>query len=174
MDRFSMSLIFTFLLAMHAPAGSTAQTQTASDSTIQTLQKIDDLSSIVLFRNDQYVISASLKAFNAHFDTWLRNNPGVPGDDKLRELITNAAKSSQVIDAVQLAEKHNVLLRLNYRLADMLQAGQCMVYDKKTFGPVASVTMQRFTSACGKNCTEHGRRFLLNAVMLFSVIDEIR
>lgn len=148
--------------------------ESKSDSVVQVLQKIDDPASVVLFRNDNYVISASYAVFSKNFAAWISRNPGLSDDEKLYELLEKAAKSTQLIDAAMIAEKNNLFFRLKYRMADLLQLGQCMIYNKKTLGPIASITVQTYTLKCGTDCTEGGRRFFIDDVMFLSVIDWLK
>ncbi|HBG70259.1 MAG: hypothetical protein A2W93_13110 [Bacteroidetes bacterium GWF2_43_63] len=142
-----------------------------NDTTVILLQKIDDPVSVVLFRNDSYVISASFKLFRTNLAEWINENPGIPGDEKLLELVDKAAINLKIIDAAQIAEKNNLLLRLKYRMADLLQNGQCMIYDKRKYGPIANITVQTYSYDCGPLCGEGGRRFLIEGALIFEVID---
>lgn len=144
-----------------------------SDTVVSLLQVIDDPVSVVLFRNDSYVISASFTQFRTNLSEWISKNPGIPGDEKLLELVDKAAISGKVIDAAQIAEKSSLVLRLKYRMADLLQQGKCMIYDKKKYGPVTSITVQTWSYDCGPLCGEGGRRFLIDGTLLFEVIDWI-
>ena len=144
-----------------------------NDTVVALLQVIDDPVSVVLFRNDSYVISASFSEFRTNLAEWISKNPGIPGDEKLLELVDKAAVNSKVIDAAQIAEKSSLVFRLRYRMADLLQSGKCMIYDKKKYGPVASITVQTWSYVCGPDCGDGGRRFLINDTLLFEVIDWI-
>ncbi len=163
------------LLAVCASAqDSLHEGEVRNDTVVSLLQLINDPVSVVLFRNDSYVISSSFNQFRTNLIDWITKNPGIAGDDKLLELVDKAAVNSKVIDAAQIAEESSLVLRLKYRMADLLQQGQCMIYDKKKYGPVANVTVQKYVYDCGPLCGESGRRFLIGTTLIFEVIDWIR
>jgi len=167
-------VIMVLLLAVCASAqDKVREGEVRSDTVVSLLQVIDDPVSVVLFRNDSYVISASFTQFRTNLSEWISKNPGIPGDEKLLELVDKAAISAKVIDAAQIAEKSSLVLRLKYRMADLLQQGKCMIYDKKKYGPVKSITVQTWTYNCGPLCGDGGRRFLIDGTLLFEVIDWI-
>ena len=131
----------------------------ATDTVIALLQKIDDPASVVLFRNDQYVISAPYGVFKSNFADWINKNPDIQGDSKLFELIEKSALHSQVIDAAMIADKNNLINRLKFRMADLLQHGLCMIYDKRKYQPISNVTVQTYRYNCGNSCGEGGGAF---------------
>ncbi|MPM13731.1 hypothetical protein SDC9_60090 [bioreactor metagenome] len=167
-------LMMVLLMAVCASAqNKEREGETRNDTVVNLQQSISDPASVVLFRNDRYVISASFQQFRTNLSNWISKNPGISGDEKLLELVDNAAINSKAIDAVQLAEKSNIVDRLRFRLADMLQQGQCMIYDKKKYSPVASVTVQTYTYVCGPLCGDGGRRFFIDGELLFEITDWI-
>ena len=142
-----------------------------NDSVVSLLQMIDDPAYVVLFRNDSYVISASFTQFRTNLSEWIKNNSGIPGDEKLLELVDKAAINAKVIDVAQIAENNSLVFRLKYRIADLMQQGQCMIYNKKKYGTVESIVVQSYSYSCGPLCGEGGRRFFIDGALLFEVID---
>jgi len=173
MKKTALAVIVLLLAFCASAQDQIREGETRNDTVVKLLQSVDDPASVVLFRNDQYVISASFTLFRKNLSDWISLNPGVPGDDKLLELIDKAAINSKVIDAALIAEKNNLVLRLKYRIADLLQQGQCMIYDKKKYGPVANISVQTYSYHCGPLCGDGGRRFLIEGVLIFGVIDWI-
>ena len=168
-----LAVVVLFLTVCASAQDKIREGEVRNDTVVALLQVIDDPVSVVLFRNDSYVISASFTEFRTNLAEWINKNPGIPGDEKLLELVDKEAVNSKVIDAAQIAEKSSLVFRLRYRMADLLQSGKCMIYDKKKYGPVASITVQTYSYYCGPLCGDGGRRFIIDGALLFTVNDWI-
>lgn len=149
-----------------------------SDTTINLITEINDTISIILLDKMGYTVKTPLKQFKVNFNKWLKQHPHLHSDRKLLNLIIEQSKDNCLINAAEIAADNNLSNRLEYRLADLLSNGQCMVINKKQnkeviLEVILEVKIQTYSYYCGLLCGDGGRRFFVNGMLLLEVMDWI-
>jgi hypothetical protein len=93
-------------------------------------------------------------------------------DIQLLEKLRAMASETDSVSIADLAEEARLVKRFQYRLADMLQNGEAVVYDKNTGKKAKSIMVERFEFMAHKTAGRGGRRFYLpDSTLFFEVID---
>ena len=145
-----------------------------TDTTISLITIIDDSIKVILLDKNGFIVETSLRIFKENLDNWLIENPHLNDDRKLLNLIIEQAYKDNIIDATEIAKKNNLISRLEYRTADLLENGQCIVLTSSIKTEiVAEIKIQTYSYYCGPLCGDGGRRFFVNGILLLEVMDWI-
>ena len=163
-------------IALLSPLGSTAHTEdtngeTRTDSIASLLTNIDDTITVILIENENYIIKTSLSIFKTNIEEWLTINPHLISDQELLDLVLKESEKTNSINALTIAIEHNLKDRLEYRAADLLESGQCMIINKNTNECISTIKIQTFDLYCGSLCGYGGRRFFINDIQVLNVLD---
>jgi len=145
-----------------------------SETTINLIESIDDAKTVILFENKNFTIKTSLNNFKENIDNWLIEHPGLISDKELLNLVLERANNNNIIEASIIAKNSELTSRLEYRIAALLESGQCLVLIKKENTQIVSeVKIQTYSYYCGPLCGDGGRRFYVNGILLMQVEDWI-
>ena len=145
-----------------------------TDTTISLITIVDDSIKVILLDKNGFIVETSLKIFKINLDNWLIKYPYLNDDKKLLNLIVEQAYKDNVIDATEIAEKNNLISNLEYRTADLLENGQCIVMTSSVKTEIVSeIEMQTYSYDCGPLCGEGGRRFFVDGNLILEVMDWI-
>ena len=143
------------------------------DTLVTLLQNINNDKVIILLEDNDVIVKTPLSLFEKNLKLWLEKNPQLNEDKTLLDKIVLASKNKDVIDAEKIAEENKLKDRLGYRIADLLESGNCLIIDKKTMKPLTNIKVQNYSYFCGPLCGDGGRRFYVGNTMIFSVMDWI-
>jgi len=135
---------------------------------------LDDIKTVILIENDNFIVKVSLSDFKNNIDNWLKEYPKLEKDKKLLDIILEQAKNNHVVNASKLIETDGFLVsRLEYRIASLLENGLCVILDKKSNEIVPEIKLQSYSYYCGPLCGHGGRRFFVNEILILKVMDWI-
>jgi hypothetical protein len=169
---------FTAILLLITSINSYAQYEeregeTRVDTIITLLNEFADSSSVILFENTNYIVKTSLSIFENSLNEWLNANPELDIDKNLFDLVLEDAKNNKAVDAMQIALNNDLYFRLEYRIADLLENGQCIIIHKQDNKIVSTIRMQKYEYVCGMLCGDAGRRFFIMNNFLIKVSDHV-
>lgn len=123
--------------------------------------------SIILFENSNFIIYSSKKNIDNVYQKWLNKNKknnfiGIINDKKIYSEICNRYPKEQV-NAFKIARDLDVLKRLNYVTADLLEQNNAYVYNRMT-KKNEIITIDHFST---------GRAFKVKDKIIFEVFDII-
>jgi hypothetical protein len=84
-----------------------------------------------------------------------------------------SANQDNETDAFLIAEENGLTYQLEFRTADLLEKGHCLIWDKNLKEPVSEVRVWNRSDVYGPLCGSGGRHFYLNYELLFEVMDWI-
>jgi len=164
--------IFTLLISMNAMGQSQEREgEDRTDTKITLLETIDNSQTVILFENEMFIVKTSLSNFKENIDNWLIKYPHLKSDKKLLKIVMKNAKKNSVVNASIIADNNKLLPRLQYRIADLLENGQCLVLNKKDNAIISEIKVQTYNYHCGALCGGGGRRFFVNDILLLQVMD---
>jgi hypothetical protein len=119
-------LVFFCLIAI------SSFSQQKNDSSIIRLldsSRIKNQKLITLIDTDKFIVITTYSVFIKEFKKWLISCPNIDEDKMLYNSIIKDTNSKSV-NAIEIALKINNLDRLNFRTAELLNRGNCWVFDK--------------------------------------------
>jgi len=143
------------------------------DTLVTLMQNINNDKVLILFEDNDVIVKTSLSLFEDNMKQWLEDRSYLNDDKTLLDKIILASKDNDTINAEKIAEENKLKDRLQYRIADMLESGNCLIVDKKTTKPLTEIKVQTYSYFCGPLCGDGGRRFFVGNTMIFSVMDWI-
>lgn len=146
-----------------------------TETTIKLMTIIDDSIEVILFESNDFTVKTSLRVFKKSLNKWLKGHPHLKEDRKLLNLVIKQAESDTIINALMIAREHNLISRLNYRTADLLEKGDCLILNKKQKkkSVISEIKVQTYSHRGGPLSGDGGRRFFINGILLFAVQDWI-
>jgi hypothetical protein len=143
------------------------------DTIINLLQSLDSDGTIILLENDNYIVKTTLNLFKENLNNWIQQHPRLEVDKKLLEVINLQSKKDIEVNAEKIAKRNDLEERLEFRIADMLENGKCLIFNKKKKKILTEVKFQTYSYYCGELCGDGGRRFFDNDFLLFQTEDWI-
>jgi len=143
------------------------------DTIVNLLQNFGNEKVLILLSDEVIYVTTSLSLFKNNMNKWLEENPSLKEDEKLLNLIIQQKNGNTIINAEKTAQINNLEERLGYRIADLLDKGQCLIVNKKSMQPVKKVKIQTYSYYCGPLCGNGGRRYYINNMLFFKVMDWI-
>lgn len=119
---------------------------------------------ITLIDNGSFSVITPRTAFINHYKAWIRKNPGILEDSILFNAIKNDT-AGMIGKADSMAVALHCMDRLEFRLAAMLDAGKCFVYDRKQLKRIRQITIVNYTGA-GAN----GKMYFVKNSLLLKVV----
>jgi hypothetical protein len=167
--------VLFILFVWHATAQADRQETDFLRDTVLTLRgKMNDVPSVLLVQSDQYIVRTSLARLRDNLEHFVAHGPHRNDDQQLLQLIQAAAASNDEVDGEKIAERDHLLPRLQYRIADLLESGQCSIIDQESHEPVTAIRLQIYRHECGPRCGNGGRRFFINNTLILQVMDWIK
>ncbi len=134
-------LISTLLIA------NTSFAQPKIDSCLVMLQsasKVNDNKMVILADNENYTISSQLNIVLDNLKSFLSKYPDLNEDEKLYSLLLKDTTMSK-IDAIKISVDNKLANRLKYRTEELLDKGECMIFDKKNSTWVKSILVLKYS-----------------------------
>ena len=171
-------ITFTILIFISfSVLGQNREGEQTKDTMVSLLQNIDDEYTLILMVTDEYIIKTSYTIFENNLNMWLLENPHITDDKDLFEIVKNAKNKEFIINVEKILkekeEDHGLEKRLRYRIAYLLEEGKCLIIDKKNNKPISKIKVQTYIFNCGPLCGDGGRRFFIENIMFFGVMDWI-
>jgi hypothetical protein len=125
---------------------------------------------LIIFENSDMVVQTSLSIFKEKTPNWVENKY------KERQLFDEISKLSEIQDSINVLNLAKIL-KIEYEydshLAELLEQGYCMITMKKTSKKISYIRLQFYNFYCGGLCGEVGRRFFIDDIKFFSILDGI-
>jgi hypothetical protein len=174
MKQFSAIIIFLTLFVNQAIGQDyNREGEKTRDTIIPLLRKPEFTKTVILFRNDTYIVRTSLISLKRNIESWVLKHPHLSEDKNLLKLILAEIEDTNEVDAVTIAKSNKLEHRLEYRLADMLENGSCYIINQKSNEMITTIKVQVYSYYCGLLCGDGGRRFFINGILLLKVMDWI-
>jgi hypothetical protein len=143
-----------------------------SDTILVDLQEIKDTKAVV-YHTETARITVSYSHLIENLADFINKN-NVGDDIILSEKLHAMASEKDSINIAELTEEPRLIARFQYRLADMLEKGEAIVYQIKTGAAVKRILVEHFEYMPHKLAGRGGRRFYLpDRTLFFEVIDWI-
>jgi hypothetical protein len=136
-----------------------------SDTVIKLAQEINDTKIVNLLKNRDFEVRVSLPDFKNHMENKLSLRNPQYYDKKLLEEILKKAKKRNTVNASRTRNR-NLKESLEYRIADLLTSGQCLILNRKTNEIMSEIRC--YTYRLG---IVQGRRFFVNNTLILETID---
>lgn len=117
---------------------------------------------VILNETDTFTIYTSKELFENHFKGWIKKHNYILEDKKLFETIMKKNESKN-INAFKTAEDINLLNRLEFRTADLLENNNAYIYNKLL------KSNQKFYIEKTEDC----RKFKVGNKIVFYTVDRI-
>lgn len=128
---------------------------------------------VKIFENEKFIVFTEFVKFKKHLENWLLEYPHLTEDQQLLNIICRENETNFKIDAIALSNKYGLFTRLEYRVADLLQHGECKLLNKVSNEFVRNIEMREYDYQIGELIGEGGRNFLADGEVFFSVEDWI-
>ena len=143
-----------------------------TDTVVSLAKEIDETKTVVLLKNRNFIVKISLSDFKNHMDNRYIENPQY-WDKRLLEKVLKKAEKSNTINVSKLANNRDLKERLDFRIASLLQKGQCLILNRKTNEVVLEIRLQWYSSFNGALGGKGGRRFYINDILILETVDLI-
>jgi hypothetical protein len=174
-----MSLIITIVYCLsYVGCGSRQKGNAAgeqypidrSDTVSVELQDMKD-AKVIVYQTEPATVVVSYSHLIENLQGFI-DQYNVADDITLLEKLRPAASKTDSVKIADFAEDARLVERFKYRLADMLEKGEVMIYHKNTGQKVESILVERFEFMVHKTAGRGGRRFYLPDRTLFlEVVD---
>ena len=143
-----------------------------TDTIVSLVKEIDETKTVILLKNRNFIVKVSLSEFKKHMDNRNIENPQY-WDKKLLEKVLKKAEKNNTINVSRLANNRYLKESLGFRIASLLQRGQCLILNKKTNEIVSEIRLQWYSSFNGALGGRGGRRFYVNDILILETVDLI-
>jgi hypothetical protein len=124
-------IILTSFVSLFFIYNGQAQTEGVTKKLLDSSSIKNGRKKILLLETDSFIVLATMEQFKKQFKKWIVKHPDLEEDKKLFQEIFKDTLS-KLIDASKIAIKLKLTERLEFRIADMLENGKCIIYNKKT------------------------------------------
>ena len=152
--------------------GQSQKREELTDTIITLVKEIEDTKIVILLENEDFIVKVSLSNFENDINNWLKEYPFLE-DEKLLNIVLKRAKNTNIVNASKVITDGYLVSRLEYRIASLLENGQCLILSKKNNEIVSEIKRQTYSFYCGLLCGGGGRRFYINEILFFQVLDWI-
>ncbi len=152
--------------------GQNTESVSEVDTTINLLQELTTQCELILFENEQIIIKSSYELFEKNMEEWLKMHPHIKSDKELLKLVKSKSDTSS-INVIELALQNKLDDRLEYRMTDLIDKGQCIIYSKEKKSLIPNLTRLTYSYVCGPTCGHGGRIYSIDGVEFFRVLDWI-
>lgn len=129
-------------------------------------------SEVTLFEDEKTIISTNNKFLINNLIQFIELYPNSIDEIRLLNLlqivITN---NNSEFELIKICKYHNLLQRLNYQIANLLEKGDCRVFDKSTGRYVNKILMQEYSNHLADLFGEGGRHFKKDNEVFFTICD---
>lgn len=118
---------------------------TSSEITLLDSSKIETNKLVTLLKTDKYTIFTTYPVLIQDFENWLASNPKISIDNLLFEAIRKDTIGNNSIPADRIASRNNAIERLNFRIGELLNSGNCFVVDVIKKSLAHNVTILKYS-----------------------------
>ncbi len=122
----------------------------------------------VLIDTDSFIVSTTFEKLHNAFKPWISEKSNSDEDKELFKEITKHANDNPVY-VNRIATPWKYERRLIYKIADLFESGDCLVYNKMTQHVEPTVTIKEYQSPVGYD----GRKFYVDSIEIFKTMDRI-
>ena len=130
----------------------------------------------LLWENEEAIITTSGKLFLSILKVKLKDETDdVRSHSFYSRFISDSKNEGGVIEVDKILYKYNCsrLLRLDSITAQLLEKGECMVYNKVTKKYAKKIRTQEYGGVIGPLCGQGGRLFFDEDIIIFRIMDWI-
>ena len=124
-----MRAIFTCIFCLIALLSFSQDKNHSSSRFLLDSSRIKNQKIVTLIETDRFVVMTTYTLFIQNFKTWLKSYPDITEDKLLYNSIVKDTNGKNV-KANVIAAKLNYIDRLNFRTAELLNKGNCLIFDK--------------------------------------------
>ncbi|MCL2132684.1 MAG: hypothetical protein FWH36_09615 [Lentimicrobiaceae bacterium] len=161
---FFLTVLFTILVTINVLGQSQIREgETTKDTIITLVNRINDTKTVILLENKDFIVKVSLFDFKENFDNWLKKYPHLEMDREVLKKILKQVKSNNIVNASKILESEKSdywIMRLGFRIADLLENGQCLILNKGNNEIISEIKMQTHSYICGPLCGSRRKTFL--------------
>lgn len=136
-----------------------------TDTVAKLSKYIDDTKTVILLNNEDFAVKISLTGFIEYMDNRLSISNPQYYDKKLLEAVLKKTKRKNTVNTPKIRNK-NLSESLEFRAADLLPNGKCLILNKRTNQIIPEIRYQTYRLG-----VVQGRRFLVNDRLLLETID---
>lgn len=136
-----------------------------TDTVTQLSKGIDDTKNVILLSDKEFTVKISLSDFVEYMDSRLSMSNPQYYDKKLLEEVLEKAKRKNKVNASRIRNK-NLRESLEYRTADLLTNGKCLILNKRTNEIIPEIRYQTYRLG-----VLQGRRFFVSDRLILETID---
>jgi len=136
-----------------------------TDTVTQLSKGIDDTKNVILLSDKEFSVKISLSDFVEYMDSRLSMSNPQYYDKKLLEEVLEKAKRKNTVNASRIRNK-NLKESLEYRTADLLTNGKCLILNKRTNEIIPEIRYQTYRLG-----VLQGRRFFVSDRLILETID---
>ena len=144
-----------------------------TDTIVSLVKEIDETKTVILLKNRYFIVKVSLSEFKNHMDNQYIENPQY-WDKKLLEKVLKKTEKNNTINVSRLANNRYLEENLDFRIASLLQKGQCLILNRKTNEIISEIKLQWYDLfTTGERIARSGRRFFVNEILILETVDLI-
>lgn len=168
------NLIFLMLILSGVVAAQNEVDLTEHDTLIELNHFTDTTNfNLVLFENEEILVKTTIKILEKNVANWLSIHPHLKSDQHLLDTITRYYSDSMNFLPNYINNNIKLVERLEYRLADILDEGNCIIIIKSNKQIIKKIKKRTYSFVCGPLCGHGGRIFYFEEIEFFRVMDWI-
>ena len=136
-----------------------------TDTVTKLSKDIDDTKIVILLDDKDFLVKISLSDFVEYMDDRLLMSNPQYYDKKLLEEVLENAKRKNTVNASKI-RNNNLRERLEFRTADLLTNGKCLILNKRTNEIIPEIRYQTYRLG-----VLQGRRFFVSDRLILETID---
>jgi hypothetical protein len=168
-------ILLTSIPLLHGQNAGPAARDSITEKTVQ-LKPLtmagDSDKTVILVQSDSVEIQTTLSRLRNNLGAWVKNHPRLYDDKILYSNVQKDYPGKEVLIARDIAPHSELMNRLKFRTADLLENGECRVIDNKDNSNFREITVKSVTHDCGPGCGYTERRFYGGNVLIFKVVDK--
>ena len=122
----------------------------------------------ILVENDSFIVSTTLEKLKDVFKPWISKENNISEDKELYNDIIKQDSANPVF-VNRIAEPWKYERRLIYKIADLFETGNCLVFNKMTQHVEDRIIIKEYQSPVGYD----GRKFYIGEIVIFKTMDRI-
>jgi hypothetical protein len=170
--------ILSFLLVSSSWLHGQNTTPAAKDSVTEKIVQLKPLTMandtdkiVILFQSDTVEIQTMLSLLKGNLEAWIKKHPRLYDDKTLYSDLLKYYPGKDILMAREIAPHSELIARLNFRTADLLENGECRIINKKDNSDIGEIRIQNIIHNCQPGCGYGERKFFGGDILVFKVVD---
>ena len=179
--EFVFLIVFAFMISINNALGQSHENEyeELTDSIVTLVREIDDNRVVILIENEDFIIKVALSDYEDNIRNWLKelsvtsiNRFLYAEVKKLLDMVLNEAKSTDIVSVSKLTDR-GLILRLEFRIASLLENGKCLILNNKSNELISDIKLQKYSRYNGQLHVCDGRRFYVNGINILETQDMV-